>query len=412
MTPMDSREAARQSHVPARNRWLALIGGVLVQLVIGGVYAWSLFGHALQPGLTPVLAAIPFEVAIGMIFVGASLGGRLQDRSRARVVAMVGVALYGVGALIASFATTPDLLWLLVLGYGVVGGFGLGMAYIVPVALLQKWFPKQTALVTGLAVGGFGFGATVTSPVAQHFIALTPDAPALAFRPLGIAYLVAGLIGAALLFSPPPAKAGATASDHDFTTPQALRTPQWYLLTATLTVAVLAGISLVSMMAAAAVDVDVGGLGVGGAAAAVGVLALFNGGGRILWAAVAQRLGRLPVLVAILVLEGIALLALPHTAGPLFLVLATVVYLCYGGAFGVMPSTAGTFFGMTHAGAIYGLMLVGWSLAGVVGPLVASALVGGAGGYVAAFSVVGAVALAGAILPAITRAPKRRTPSP
>lgn len=401
---MESRETGRQGQIPAHNRWLALVGGVLVQLVIGGVYAWSLFGHALQPGISPVLATIPFEVAIGMIFVGASLGGRLQDRSSPRVVAMVGVALYGLGALMASFATTPDLLWLLVLGYGVVGGFGLGMAYIVPVALLQKWFPKQTALVTGLAVGGFGFGATVTSPVAQHFIALTPDAPALAFRPLAIAYLVAGLIGAALLFSPPAVKAGPTASGQDFTPAQALRTPQWYLLTATLTVAVLAGISLVSMMAAAAVEV--GGLGVGGAAAAVGVLALFNGGGRIVWAAIAERLGRLPVLVAILGLEGIALLALPHTSGPLFLVLAAVVYLCYGGAFGVLPSTAGTFFGMTHAGAIYGLMLVGWSLAGVAGPLVASALVGGAGGYVAAFSVVGAIALVGAILPAITRAPK------
>ncbi len=389
-------------------RWAALVGGVIVQVVIGGVYAWSLFGRALQPGLSAVEAAIPFEVAIGMIFVGASVGGRLQDRRSPRFVALVGVGLYGAGVLLASLATSPDLLWLLVLGYGVIGGFGLGMAYIVPVALLQKWFPQHTAVVTGLAVGGFGFGATLTSPVAQHFIAQNPDAPALAFRPLGVAYLVLGLVGAALLVSPPRGEDRA-AGASDFTAAQALRTPQWYLLTATLTVAVLAGIALISMMAGAAADV--GGLDAAGAAAAVGVLALFNGAGRVAWAAVAQRVGRLKVLATILVLEGLALIALPHTSGVTFLALAALVYLCYGGAFGTMPSTAGSFFGLTHAGAIYGLMLVGWSLAGVVGPLLGAWLVGGAGGYALAFTVLGAVALVGAVLPAITRPPRRDLPA-
>lgn len=239
-------------------RWRVLVGGMLVQLVIGAVYAWSLFGRALQPGLTAVQAAIPFEVAIGMIFVGAFLGGRLQDRSSPRVVAVAGVAIYSLGMLIASLATSPDRLWLLVLGYGVVGGFGLGMAYIVPVALLQKWFPRHTTIVTGVAVGGFGFGATVTSPVAQHLIGLTPDAPALAFRPLGVAYLIVGLVGAALLASPQrPDAAQASTDEGDVTASEALRTPQWYLLTATLTVGVLAGISLISMIAATAVEVGV-----------------------------------------------------------------------------------------------------------------------------------------------------------
>ncbi|MDO5533541.1 MAG: MFS transporter [Propionibacteriaceae bacterium] len=391
-------------------RWAALVGGVVVQVVIGGVYAWSLFGRALQPGLSAVEAAIPFEVAIGMIFIGAFVGGRLQDRRSPRFVALVGVALYGAGVLLASLATTPDLLWLLVLGYGVVGGFGLGMAYIVPVALLQKWFPRHTAIVTGLAVGGFGFGATLTSPAAQFFIAQNPDAPALAFRPLGLAYLVLGLIGAALLVSPPRQEGDRTAAASDFTVAQALRTPQWYLLTATLTVAVLAGIALISMMAGAAADV--GGLDAAGAAAAVGVLALFNGAGRVVWASLAQKVGRLRVLATILVLEGLALIALPHTSGLTFLALAALVYLCYGGAFGVMPSTAGTFFGVAHAGAIYGLMLVGWSLAGVVGPLLGAWLAGGVGGYVVAFSVLGGIALVGAVLPVLTRPPRRDLPAP
>ena len=387
------------------------MGGVLVQLVIGGVYAWSLFGRALQSpeamGLGHVEATVPFELAIGLIFVGASVGGRLQDRSSPRLVALVGCAVYGVGVMLASLAREASDLWLLVLGYGVIGGFGLGMAYIVPIALLQKWFPRHRAIVTGLAVGGFGFGATATSPVAQRLMALTPEEPTAAFLPLGACYLVLGLLGAALLSSPPerfdadPAlRAGGRLDERggaDLTVAQALRTPQWYLLTGTLTVAVAAGISLISMMAAAAVDVA--GIDAAGAAAAVGLLALCNGGGRIVWAAVAQRVGQLPVLMVILAVEGAALLFLPHTTGAWFLALAALVYLCYGGAFGALPSAAGAAFGLRHAGAIYGLMLVGWSLAGVLGPLLASALVGEAGNYRLAFSVLGALAVAGVALP-------------
>lgn len=389
-------------------RWSALIGGVLVQLVVGGVYAWSLFGRALQApeamGLGHVQASVPFELAIGMIFVGASIGGRLQDRSSPRIVALIGTFIYAGGIALASLARGAGDYWLLVVGYGLIGGFGLGMAYIVPVALLQKWFPHKRALVTGLAVGGFGFGATLTSPVAQMLIARTPETPAAAFLPIGIGYLALGVIGSLMMGTPPGEDPSVAQQVDGMTVREALRTPQWFLLTGILAVAVAAGISLVSMMAVA--SVEVGGFDAAAVATVVGVLALFNGIGRIAWASVAQRFGQLPVLAIILALEGLALLALPHTTGATFVVLAAVVYLCYGGAFGTLPSTAGAFFGMRHAGAIYGLMLVGWSLAGVLGPLAASALVGEAGNYRLAFSVMGAIAVAGIALPLLTRPPR------
>ncbi|WP_226996774.1 OFA family MFS transporter [Tessaracoccus aquimaris] len=376
-----------------------------MQLVVGGVYSWSLFGRALQSqgamGLTAVQASIPFEVAIGMIFVGASIGGRLQDRSSPRLVAMVGSAVYAAGLILSSFARDAGDLWLLVLGYGLIGGFGLGMAYIVPVALLQKWFPDRRALVTGIAVGGFGFGATLTSPVAEALIARAPAAPASSFLWIGVGYLVLGVLGSAMMSTPPAQEAAEATPSNDLDVRQALRTPHWFLLTGILAVAVAAGISLVSMMAVAAVDV--GGIDAASVATVVGVLALFNGAGRIAWASAAQRVGQLPVLAAILLLEGVALIALPHATGWTFLALAAVVYLCYGGAFGTLPSTAGAFFGMRHAGAIYGLMLVGWSLAGVLGPLAASSMVGEAGNYALAFSVMGALAVAGVALPLATR---------
>lgn len=151
------------------NRWIILAGGVLVQLTIGAVYAWSTFSKAIQSDtsaieLSKVQATIPFEVAIGMLFLGTFLGGRIQDKQGPRIVALTGVVIYSIGIIVASFTRDASDLWLLILGYGVLGGFGLGLAYIVPIAMLQKWFPDRRGLITGIAVGGFGFGAVITSP--------------------------------------------------------------------------------------------------------------------------------------------------------------------------------------------------------------------------------------------------------
>lgn len=407
------------------NRWLILAGGVLVQLAIGAVYAWSTFSKAIQADpsaleLSKVQATIPFEVAIGMIFVGTFLGGRIQDKQGPRLVALVGVTIYSIGIILASFARDAADLWLLVLGYGVLGGFGLGLAYIVPIAMLQKWFPDKRGLITGIAVGGFGFGAVITSPLAQRLIDSSDDFqqyPTKVFLYLGIAYLVMGLVGASVFKNPPAgytvggataaAKGAAPASTagKDFTQQEAMRTPQWYLLTLILTISVTAGISLISVAAGTATDVA--GMSAAAAATLVGVMGLFNGGGRILWAAVSDKIGRMPAFIGILGLQGLALLAIPHAGSAVaFYVLCAIVYTCYGGAFGTLPSTAGDFFGVKNSGAIYGLMLIGWSIGGVVGPLLISWLIGEDQAYTLAFTVVGVIALVGAIIPVITRKPQ------
>ncbi|MFW5472210.1 OFA family MFS transporter [Knoellia sp. CPCC 206450] len=413
----------------AGNRWVVLAGGVLVQLAIGAVYAWSTFSKAIQADpsaleLSKVQATIPFEVAIGMIFVGTFLGGRIQDRRGPRLVALVGVTIYSIGIMLASLARDASDLWLLVLGYGVLGGFGLGLAYIVPIAMLQKWFPDKRGLITGIAVGGFGFGAVITSPLAQRMIQGSEDYqryPTKVFLWLGIAYLVAGLIGASVFRNPPKgyAVAGtsaagvtgaanakkANAAGRDFTPQEALSTPQWYMLMLILTISVTAGISLISVAAGTATDVA--GFSAAGAATLVGVMGLFNGGGRILWAAISDRIGRRPAFLGILAIQGLALLAIPHAGSQaVFYVLCALVYTCYGGAFGTMPSTAGDFFGVKHSGAIYGLMLLGWSIGGVVGPLLISWLIGEDQAYTRGFTVVGIIALVGLVLPLVARPPK------
>ena len=245
---------------------------MFVQLAIGGVYAWSVFAKAMQEpdafGWSKAQSAVPFTVVIGMIFIGSYIGGRIQDRTGPRSVALAGGVIYSLGVILASFADA-DRFWLLVLGYGVLGGFGLGMVYIVPIAMLQKWFPDKPGLITGIAVAGFGFGAVITAPLGQRLIDNTPELPTKAFLPLGIGYLVAILIGAAFFRNPPAgfvapgmapkAAAGpgaSAATTRDFTQEEALRTPQWYLLTAILTLSVTAGISLIAVAAGSAVDVS------------------------------------------------------------------------------------------------------------------------------------------------------------
>ena len=402
------------------NRWLLVAGALLLQLAIGGVYAWSVVGRALEEAeswqLSKVQASLPFTVTIGMIFIGSYIGGRIQDRRGPRVVALAGGVIYAVGILLASLTNGSDDLWLLILGYGVVSGFGLGFAYIVPIAMLQKWFPDKKGLITGLAVGGFGFGAVITAPVAQALIDRNGDDPTSAFLPLGLAYLVAALVGASVFRNPPagytvpghtpPAGAVGGGGSSDFTQGEALRTPQWYLLTAILALSVSAGISLISQAKGSAADIA--GFSATGAAALVGILAIFNGAGRVVWAGISDKIGRMRTFAAILLLQGLCLIALPHAeSAVLFTALAAVIYLCYGGTFGTMPATAGDFFGLKNAGAIYGLMLVGWSLGGILGPVLASALIGEDKAYTVAYTTVGAIAVAAVVLTFITKPPTR-----
>lgn len=424
-TSRQDRASSDGGSAPGGFRWLLVAAGLLLQFSIGAVYAWSVFGGALEKAepwqLGKVRAALPFEVTIGMIFIGSYVGGRLQDARGPRVVALIGGVIYAVGILLASFAGGEGDYWLLILGYGVISGFGLGVAYIVPIAMLQKWFPDRKGLITGLAVGGFGFGAVLTSPVAQALIDRDPDDPTGAFLPLGVAYLVMSLAGASVFRNPPQGYAvpghepvadegGGSEAGKDYTQGEALRTPQWYLLTAILTLSVAAGISLISQAKASATDIA--GYSVGGAAALVGVLAIFNGGGRIVWAAISDHLGRTRTFAAILVLQGVCLLLLPHATNAVFFaVLAAIVYLCYGGTFGTMPATAGDFFGVRNAGAIYGLMLVGWSLGGVIGPLIASALIGEDKAYTVAYTTIGVIALASVALTFVTKVPAGREPA-
>ncbi len=154
---------------------------------------------------------------------------------------------------------------------------------------------------------------------------------------------------------------------------------------------------------------DISGMSKVGAASLVGVLAIFNGAGRVLWGWLSDLIGKMPAFLGILGIQGVCLLLIPHASSPaMFAILAALVYTCYGGGFGTMPSTAGQFFGVRFAGAIYGLMLVAWSLGGIVGPLLISKLIGEKKQYTLGFTVIGIIALVALIVPLITRKPAER----
>jgi MFS transporter, OFA family, oxalate/formate antiporter len=225
------------------------------------------------------------------------------------------------------------------------------------------------------------------------------------------------LVGASFFRNPPsgyqvpgytPATTGRVVdSGKDYTEKEALRTPQWYLLMSILALNVTAGIALISQAAASATDIA--GYTAAGAAGLVGILAIFNGAGRIVWAVTSNYTGRMPAFALMLGLQGICLLLIPHASNAaLFFILAAIVYLCYGGGFGTMPATAGDFFGVKHAGAIYGLMIIGWSIGGIVGPLVISALIGDNKNYTLAYTVIAIIALVAISLTTITKLPRTR----
>src|SRR4030088_2157928 len=182
------------------NRWVIAIAGVFLQLSLVAVSAWSVFRGPLtkQFGWSISEVTLTFTISIFVLGVAAFFGGLWLNRKGPRLVAVTGGALYGLGVFLASFS---NKLWWLYLSYGLIGGIGLGFAYIVPVAVLVKWFPDRRGLITGVAVGGFGAGALITAPLATRLIQSVGVLQTLAY--LGIAFLIVTVISGSFMQNPP-----------------------------------------------------------------------------------------------------------------------------------------------------------------------------------------------------------------
>ncbi|SRR6266545_1099953 len=398
------------------NRWLIAVAGVVMQVALGSVYAWSVFRIPLTTsyGWTVSQVTLAFELAIFMLGIAAFTGGLWMKRKGPRRVAVVGGLCYGLGVVLAG--QVGSNLWLLYLSYGVLGGIGLGLAYIVPVATLIKWFPDKRGMITGLAVAGFGAGALVTAPVAQRLISWLGVSQT--FTILGTIYFIAVSGSALFMRNPPddyrpagwqpPLSQQQQGSGKDYTLREALNTWQWYGLWAILFLNTSAGISIISQAAPMAQETS--HASAVAAAGLVGIISIANGAGRFLWAWFSDFIGRSRVFQVMFLAQAIVffLLSRVHSFGGLA-VLAFIVLLCYGGGFGTMPAFAADYFGPRNVGSIYGLMLTAWGFAGVFGPTLIAQVRQSTGHYTEALDLIAGIMLLSTALPFLVRPPKPST---
>ena len=396
------------------NRWTIAIAGVFLQIALGAVYAWSVFRVPLskQFGWSISQVTLTFTISIFVLGFAAFFGGLWMARKGPRVVALSGAVFYGVGVFLASFSANK--LWWLYLSYGFIGGLGLGLGYIVPVAVLVKWFPDRRGLITGIAVGGFGAGALITAPVATRLIQTVGVLSTFAY--LGIAYLVIALAAAAFMQNPPEgwqpqgwipsAKQTSERSARDYVLGEALGRWQWWVLWFILFLNTSAGISLISQEGP--VFQELTGVTALVAGGMVGIASLGNGVGRVFWAWVSDLITRRVAFAVMFGLQVILFFFLPKIASSsVMTVVAFIILMCYGGGFGTMPAFTADYFGPKNVGSIYGLMLTAWSFASVFGPLYIARMRETTGNYAGALHVIAGVMAVSILLPIIVRPPRR-----
>ncbi len=368
-----------------------------IHLSIGQAYAFSVFNLPLSRAIGisgPAagdwkLTQLGWVFTLAIVFLGLSAAtfGRWLERAGPRTSGLVAAACWGSGFLIAALGVRLHALWLILLGYGVIGGCGLGLGYITPVSTLIKWFPDRRGMATGMAIMGFGGGAMIAAPLSTalmaHFATPTSVGVAETFVVLGLVYAGFMTIGA-LLFRVPPADwrppgwtpstlARNLVTTHSVHPTTAITTRAFWLLWAVLCLNVTAGIGVLGQASAMIQEVFHGSVSAAAAGGFVGLLSLFNMGGRFLWSSLSDRIGRKPT-YAIFFGAGLGLyLAIPAlgSAGNvgLFVACFALILTMYGGGFATIPAYLSDLFGTRFVGAIHGRLLTAWSTAGVLGPV-------------------------------------------
>ncbi len=407
------RLQAISSSSRSSNRWGIALAGVVMQIALGAVYAWSVFRIPLTKAFGWTISQVTFTFTLAILMLGfaAFVGGLWMRKSGPRRVAIAAGIFYGGGVFLASLSA-GHLYWLY-FSYGFLGGIGLGLGYIVPVATLVKWFPDKRGMITGIAVAGFGAGALITAPIASRLIVNVGVLKT--FAVLGIAYLVAVVVPALFMRDPPagyrpegwqPSEAQKRErAGTDYTLSQALGRWQWYALWAMLFLNTSAGISIISQAAPMAQEITRVSAAV--AAGMVGIISIGNGAGRFLWAWFSDLVGRRAVFLTMFLLQAALFWFITDVSSfSAFTALAFIILLCYGGGFGTMPAFAADYFGPANVGSIYGLMLTAWGFAGVLGPTLIARIRQSSGHYAQALHVISIIVLVSAILPLITRPPR------
>jgi len=384
-----------------------------MQMALGAVYAWSVFRTPLVKAFhwTISQVTLTFTICIFVMGFAAFLGGLWLNKKGPRPVALAGGVLYSLGVFLASYSAN-SLHWLY-FSYGLLGGIGLGFGYIVPIAVLVKWFPDKRGLITGVAVGGFGAGALVTAPVATQLIGSVGVLHTFAY--LGVGYFVVLMITGLFMQNPPAGyvPAGWTPTQtqvkqrvlEDYTLGRALGSWQWWALWLVLFLNTTAGISVISQESP--MFQEIAKVTAVVAAGMVGIASIGNAVGRVFWAWVSDGLTRRWTFVVMYVCQAGLFWAMPYIGDATFLtVLTFIILMCYGGGFGTMPAFATDYFGPRNIGPIYGLMLTAWGFASAFGPLLIAHLRQSGTSFAHGLHVIAAIMLVSIVVPVIVRPPK------
>jgi MFS family permease len=412
MAALSFLDRTRSIAKPGFSRWLVPPAALSIHLAIGQAYAFSVFKKPLNylvqvstvggglkalPGVdSPNLADWKFTdlgwiFSIAIVFLGlsAAIFGKWLEKAGPRKAMFASAVCFASGFVVSSIGVHVHQLWLIYLGYGVIGGIGLGLGYISPVSTLIKWFPDRPGMATGMAIMGFGGGAMIGAPLANNLMAYFHTEHDLGvektFLVMGAIYFVAMMFGVFTVRVPEagwkpegwtaPAKPQALVTTHSVEVNTAFGTPQFWMLWVVLCMNVTAGIGILEQASPMIQELFKGKITAAAAGGFVALLSLFNMGGRFFWSSISDYIGRKSTYFIFFVLGGILYYLAPHAGVsgwnsiPLFVGICAVILTMYGGGFATIPAYLRDLFGTMEVGAIHGRLLTAWSVAGVLGPV-------------------------------------------
>ena len=397
----------------AKNRWLIALSAVGIHISIGSVYAWSVFTSPIQKQLGWGLKEVSWTFSLAILFLGLSAAflGHFVEKFGPRVSGTLSACFFGIGIAGSGLAIQFESVLLLYLFYGVLGGIGLGIGYITPVSTLVKWFPDRRGLATGLAIMGFGFAAMISSPLINKLIVSVGISNT--FYILGFVYFVLIISSAQYLAKPEDGympegmkvleDTGKSKFKEDLsqlTANEAIKTTRFWALWVMLFLNITCGIAILSVASPMAQELV--GMSATAAATMVGIMGLFNGSGRLLWASISDYIGRANVYTLFFVIQIVAFFFLPTIiSASIFTIIVCIIMSCYGGGFSSIPAYIGDLFGTKQLGAIHGYILTAWAAAGLVGPIFVSWIRETTGSYqgtLIVFAILFLIALAISLL--------------
>ena len=362
-----------------RNRWFIALAAIGLHISIGSVYAWSVLTRPIMADMGFTLSQTTWTFSLAILMLGLSAGflGSFAEKIGPKKSGLLAMLFWVTGLLGTAYALTIHNLTLLYLFYGIIGGIGLGIGYITPVSTLVKYFPNRPGFATGLAIMGFGFASLIAGPLMQFLVAqfgLVNN-----FIILGVIYLV--IMGASSLYLKAPQQKHSTRTTKDKSTMyvhthgmlanDAMKTWQFGALWWVFFINITCGIGLLSLASPMAQEAI--GMTPTAAASLVGIIGIFNGGGRIAWSTISDYLGRAKTYILFFIIEIVAFYLLAQTNSALtFQILILLIITCYGGGFSCMPAYLADLYGIRQLSTIHGRILTAWGLAGITGPMLVS----------------------------------------